>query len=323
MLWIKRNLFFVLGLLVAVGLLGHAIYLLLDKFKQDTLVKDELETHWSSLKGFYGMEVFPNNENLKALANDQAKLTRFISEGRALFNPVAPVRFSGAQGFKTALDNAVSALNAKANKAGVLVPTNYYYSFQGQAQLLNFSLNSMRIMAHQLAEIQQFCDILFDAKINRLEAIQRARAGDDSTLATGLEADYVAEPIRATPQGTVYPYQLTFRCFSSELAAVMEGLVKSPHGFIVKSLQVEPVALEFAPSPGAFDVPVPPTPGTPPRLPPRGPRGGTRPMPGAGVAPFNPLRPAAKTNLGGLQTVLNEKPFRVVMRIEAVSPPGR
>ena len=101
---------------------------------------------------------------------------------------------------------------------------------------------------------------------------------------------------------------MEFYCFTSELAAALEGLYKSPHGLLVKALRVE--ALPDQPKmPGAAapqPVPVaPPVPGAP------GQRPGRRP-PGSGVAPPKE----------GLETVLNEKPLRATLLIEVVKPGG-
>jgi hypothetical protein len=155
----------------------------------------------------------------------------------------------------------VAQLNASAKKAGVILPPQFYYGFQGQANQLNFSLAGMRTMSHQMAEIQKFCEILFDAKINRLESVARARAGvdDDNPAISG--AELTDESIRTNRLGTVYPYRLTFRCFSGELASVLEGFANSPHGFLVKAVEVESVPLD---APPVFDPSMLPPPGSPP-----------------------------------------------------------
>jgi hypothetical protein len=285
MSWVKRNLFFVIGAAVAGVLIILAVVNLIGKLGQDKLATDELEQQWHTLKGYYEMNPFPSQENLNAMRGDVNRLRKFMADGRPLFTPVKATLYNNPQQFKTALDNMVAQLNASAKKAGVLLPPQFYYGFQGQANQLNFSLGGMRTMSHQMAEIQKFCEILFDAKINRLESVARARAGVDDDNPAIPTAELTDETIRTNRLGAIYPYRLTFRCFSGELAAVMEGFANSPHGFLVKAVEVEAVPLD---APGVFDPTLMPPPGSPPPgFPPPGIRPPRtflppRPLPGGG-----------------------------------------
>jgi hypothetical protein len=252
MLWIKRNLFFFLGMVVAVALFGFGVYNLVDKFSQDTRETEDMEQQLSTLKSFYDTpgKAFPSKANINMLQGDIQKLQRFSADCRPFFAAVKPVQFNSLPDFKNELVNMIAKLNSEARSAGVLIPTNYSYAFQTQVPKLNISQPAMRTLSLQMAEVQQLCDILFAAKINRLEGVQRARTEDDFGPGAA-DADYVAEPIRTTPLGTVYPYRLNFRCFSSELAGVLEGFIKSPYGFVIKTVEVEAVPLDYvAPVPG-------------------------------------------------------------------------
>ncbi|MCX8156241.1 MAG: Amuc_1100 family pilus-like protein [Verrucomicrobiae bacterium] len=266
MQWVKRNLFFVIGAAVAVVLIVLAVVNLIGKLNRDRLATEELEQQWHTLKGYYDMNPFPSQENLNAMRGDVNRLRRFMADGRPLFTPVKATLYNNPQQFKTALDNMVAQLNASAKKAGVILPPQFYYGFQGQAHQLNFSLGGMRTMSHQMAEIQKFCEILFEAKINRLESVARARAGVDDDNPAVSTAELTDENIRTNRLGAVYPYRLTFRCFSGELAAVMEGFANSPHGFLVKAVEVEAVPLDAPPvfDPGMIPPPGSPPPGFPP-----------------------------------------------------------
>ena len=46
------------------------------------------------------------------------------------------------------------------------------------------------------------------------------------------------------------PYEVTFRCFSSELAAVLAGLASSPYALLVKTINVELAPAVAAPEAG-------------------------------------------------------------------------
>lgn len=349
MLWLKRNLFFVIGLLVAVGLLVFAIMNLLDKSGQNQAVRTELDDQWAQLENFYSLSPFPGASNIAAVLDDQKKLGEFINASRKVFQPIPPARFSGEQGFKTELDKAIFQINAAAKSKGVFTPTNYYYSFQAQKTLIRFAAGSLDPMARQLAEIQAMCKVLFDAEIVRLEAVQRARVSDDDgAAATGTTfSDIIPEPIVNTPFATIAPYRVTFTCFSANLAQVVDGFVNSPHGFIIKTIEVAPSTLDFNVQPGTEPAdgtaPAPPAapematpamdpnaPAPPVRVPQFRTRKGGLPAGGGRVLvpnapppvvgahpPGQPGKPAV--DKGGLITILNERPFRVSLLIQVIT----
>ena len=103
------------------------------------------------------------------------------------------------------------------------------------------------------------------------------------------------------------PYEVTFRCFSQDLANVLSGFASSPHGFIVTDIKVQTAAATTAAtaSPGGGE-----TMGnqsspyvTPPRQQPSQPTSQS---------------PSAPVGRGGLQTVLKEQLLSVTMKIEVV-----
>src|SRR5204863_722067 len=121
------------------------------------------------------------------------------------------------------------------------------FSFEAQKKALKLAPASFPGIAIQLAEVKTICDVLFDAKINRLVSIKRARlSADDPQGGT----DYVDFPMATNDMtaALISPYQAEFNCFSSELAAAVEGIYKSPHGLLIKALMVEPTA-QGAPAP--------------------------------------------------------------------------
>ena len=131
------------------------------------------------------------------------------------------------------------------------------------------------------------------------------------------------------------PYEVTFRCFSSELASVLAGFASSPAGLIVKSINVEPAAAIAAvtdPAAPAAATYVPPvqtyTPPPPPPMAERGPGGmadryGTAqrrytPPPVAQPAYTPPPAGAGAKSKGGLPTVLDEKQLKVTLVLVVV-----
>ena len=94
----------------------------------------------------------------------------------------------------------------------------------------------------------------------------------------------------------LWPYEVTFQCFSSELSSALEDLERAPYGFLVKSVVVDPAEDRATP------------PGTPPGAPP-------------GAPPGRRFGPGPATNAPtGLVTLINEKLLRVTLRIEVIKP---
>ena len=156
--------------------------------------------------------------------------------------------------------------------------------------------------------MKTICDLLFAAKINALDSVRRVRvSADDKEV-----PDYTELPARTNEMAVLTPYEVTFRCFSSELAQVLTGFAYSPHGFIVKTVSIDPAsALAVTPEAQAAG----------PAINSRffGPPGLYRGVLGTQEAPMvQPVAPVTPAVRGGLQTVLNERPLRVTMVIEVV-----
>ena len=89
-------------------------------------------------------------------------------------------------------------------------------------------------------------------------------------------------------EAVLTPYQITFRAFSPEIAQVLSGFASSPHGFIVKGINVQRA---------------------------EGNASGDGSAQGASSEMPPPAMPAGR---GGLQTVLNEQLLRVTIEVEIV-----
>ena len=90
----------------------------------------------------------------------------------------------------------------------------------------------------QLGEVKNISEILFAARVNALDGIQRVRVSDDDTA--GPQADYLEDVSVTNNLAVLTPYAITFRSFSPELAAVLAGFAASPNGMIVKAINIRP-----------------------------------------------------------------------------------
>jgi hypothetical protein len=77
-----------------------------------------------------------------------------------------------------------------------------------------------------------------------LDAVQRERTADDSNPANGASVganDYTDSISLTNGNVVITPYQVTFECFTPELANVISSFANQQHTVVVKTLNVLPV----------------------------------------------------------------------------------
>ncbi|MEJ0089337.1 MAG: hypothetical protein WDM80_06275 [Limisphaerales bacterium] len=195
--------------------------------------------------------------------------------------------------FAADLRRTIDLLQHEAEAVPVQLPPKYSFSFEAQRQIVKFA-GGLNSLAEQLGEVKTISEILFAARVNALDSIQRVRVSDDDT--TGPQNDYLNETSVTNNLAVLTPYVVTFRSFTPELAAVLAGFAASPNGMIVKAINVAPsAAAAQAGGPGYS--------------------GG---MPGM---PAPPAPPSAPTGKGGnLPTVLKEQLLRITLEVVIVKP---
>ena len=138
---------------------------------------------------------------------------------------------------------------------------------------LTFAPGSLEPLSVQLGEVKTISEIFLGRGINALDGIQRVRVSPDD--AGGPQTDNLAEQPLTNNLAVLVPYQITFRAFSPEIARVLEAFAASPHGFIVKTIGVQPAGVRPAvrqpdiPMRAAFDPNGPQSRGYPPATTPR------------------------------------------------------
>lgn len=319
MAWVKRNLFFVVGGVVALALLGGAGFYIYKAWDRNATAFTSLNEVVGTLKGLTGQTPSPGNEkvNNTQIAKDQDKEVRAWNEKAfASFAPVPPILTGAVSGasFSSALQNTLGQLRREAEAAGVVLPPKYDFSFAAEKDRLTFSAGGLDVLAAQLAEVAAVSKVLFAARINALDSLQRVRVSDDDLA--GPVGDYIDEHPTTNELSVITPYLLTFRCFTPELARVMGGFATGTNAFLIKAVNVQPAGAASALGAAPGMMPGGETPGYPPArfagegaATPYGyPPAMQQPQPGA-------LPPGGK---GGLQTVLKEQLLRVTMEVGLV-----
>ena len=286
--WIKRNKFFVIGLILALGLLGAAGFYDYQSWSRNEAAFDHLNGIYGNLKELTGKKLSPGNDkinNIEIAREQERQLRAWVRETRKYFQPIERIPDVGngtlrPKEFGDALSQTIAQLQHDAASANVTLPPDYGFSFNAERNQLTYATGNLDPFAVQLGEVKTISEILFAARVNWLDSVQRTRVSDDDTAG---QSDYIDETSQTNNLAVLTPYQITFRAFSPEIAEVLAGFENSPHGFIVKGINVQRADATAA-------------------------------------APAAPATPAGR---GGLQTVLAEKLLRVTLEVEVVKLSSR
>lgn len=328
--WIKRNLFFVIGAVVALLLMVGAGFYTWTGWSHNSAALEDLNSKYEELKRLSNLNPNPGSgkvDNTKAAREQVRQVSAAFAQVANQFKPISAIPEGtnvSVQAFAARLSRTIYDLQREATNAGVLLlQPKYEFSFRQQNQAVKFAPGSVGPLAVQLGEVKALCDLLIAAKINALESIQRERVSSDDLA--GQQTDYLEMRSETNDLAVLSPYQITFRSFSPELAQVLCGFAASANGVIIKSVNVEPAAPTAADvatsppvtyySPPPVAVPTFPTPrsaedGVGRGLPGRYDRG-----PSAPVATTPAPAPVAST---APRTVLNEKQLKVTMLVQVV-----
>lgn len=326
MKWLKQNLLLVVGGLVALGLLGFAGYFLYDKIQQKNGVTEQLTAGTAELERLVKRPVYPNEENIKAAQAEQKRLAASLQTVKNYFPPVSHNTNSlEGSSFKAFLENSIHDFTVSAERSGVLLPPKpYHFSFTAQRPLVNFAAGSIEPLTVQVTDIKAILSCLYKAKIHSLVGLRRASVSSDDPVGS---LDYVSKKFatNALTKAVIAPYEVTFQCFSSELADALSRLATAPETFVITNINVQ---LNSAATPGLATE-------TPMMMPMAGARiGGMDPMMAAryglagrgmmnptlasryGLAPAPPPEgqaPASKTGI-----VVDEKSLKVTLTIHSI-----
>jgi arsenate reductase-like glutaredoxin family protein len=245
--WIKRNLFFVIVGILALGMLGAAAFYNFTSWSRNAKAVDRLNEIYTSLGNLKKKDI--SADNIAAAREQTQQLEQWMSQTGKYFRPIASVpgrENISDEAFANALRRTIHELQAESSAASVTLPPDYSFSFTAQRVSVKFASGSLRPLSEQLGEVKAISEILFAAHVNALDGIQRIRVSDDD--AAGPQSDYIDDQPTASDLGSLTPYQITFRGFSSEIAQVLASFASSPHGFIVKGINVQPASSDTTPA---------------------------------------------------------------------------
>jgi hypothetical protein len=318
MAWVKRNLIFVI--IIAVGLIatGYCGYLLFSVLGANSGVKSDYDSTLTQLETAQKANPPATKENIEAAKADGERVGQLLVNFRKSFGPFPIAPKVDDRGFVEHLQLILRQFGAEATNAGVRLPPDYAFSFSQQLHHVSFSSECIGPWMQELEEIKLILRILYAAKINYLEQIQRVPAcNDDLSGDDCLNATSVSNQL-----GVIAPYKITFTGFSTEVASVLTGFAVATNYFVVKYLNITPsraplpvVSTPTAPTMQQRYIP-PPDYGQytleDGERPGRGSRGrpmSRQPVPAQAAAPAGPTPP---------ETILQETPLYVTLVVDAV-----
>ncbi len=315
--WIKRNLFFVVGGLLAVGLLGGAGFFIYTGWTRNSEQSAKLNEIYGKLQEISQSPQQPGNAKINntQIARDQEKQEReWIASANKFFKKIPalpPTANVSSSDYSDALRKTIALLQHEADSASVTLPPNCYFSFSAQHNTVRFAGGSLNLLAAQLGEVKVISEILIAARVNDLDGIQRVRVSEDDAGLQSVQSDYIEEQPVTNDLAIITPYVVTFRSFTPELARVISGFATSPYPFIVKSVYVQPAGAETqeTAAPAAINYYQGPARGYT--------RGAEAPMQ-TQMQPQTQLPGQPAAGKGGLQTVLKEQLLRITIEVEIV-----
>lgn len=316
MAWIKRNLLFVVGLVVAVALNGAGVWYLLGQIQQSTDALAELEAKNQNLDNLYANDPFPEKKNIDLAKVEQQKMQKFLGEALARFQTNDVPKDLDSQRYQSLLLSTIADLERLAEESGTKLPaSDYAFTFSPQKGNTQIPVGRLGELAAELADIRAISKVIFQAKVHALTSLKRAGA---STNDYG-NADIITgkKPITDPVTGAVLrPYEVQFQCFSTELGDVLAGFANTPETIVVRAVNIQKGTLNLesgstaAPMIAAPAFPMAGMPGGMDRA--LAARYGIRPTTPAPAA----VAPSTSGTPGG--AIVDEKPIQVSISLDVI-----
>ncbi len=327
MLWLKRNIVLLIGIFSAVAFLTLAVIFMIyeynDYVAQDIAVTQRLE----GIKTLKSYNPQPSEENILVIKNNTSLIKKFMVDADGLFLSVTNQKLD-SQRFLVLIDNTIAELTKEATNSSVTLPPRYMFTFGGLKGNPNVAITMIEPLTVQIEEIKAICGVLFRAKIAALQSLQRTPVHGEQQASSSAEY-LIGRSVVTNNYGIVVPYRVSFRCFSPELAGVLNGFAGAAHFMVVRTLTIQPADGSGGDAtPGNMPgMNTGMTPGTPM---PANPAPTSIVIPGVGVPqsrPGLPPNPKPGTTPGANTVaksnkvkVLDEKPLLVTMDVDIIKP---
>jgi hypothetical protein len=318
MTWVKRNIIFIIVMVLGLGATGYCGYLLYGIMGANSGLGGEYADAVKQVEDLRKGPPPPTPENISAATADQERVKEFLRTFKKSFAPFPVAKSVDDRGFVEHLTLMERQFALEATNAGVQLPNDYHFSFAGEQKKVSFSAECLDPLMQEMEEVNMILRLLYAAKINYLEELQRIPACQDDNSGE----DILFTSSISNQWGLVTPYKVSFRGFSTEVASVLMAFANSSNCFVVKYLTVRP---SQAPLPVVTDDAGNPQPQPqymqPEYAPPMDDEDGggrrmrrRRPMP----QQMMPTQPAQPTGPSPPETILRELPLYVTIVVDVV-----
>ncbi len=152
MVWIKRNLVFVIVAVVAVLLLGAAGFYTYRSWSHNQAALEKLNEAYNTLRDLNNQKPAPGNDkvnNIEIAREQQRQLRAWLDSAGKYFQPIPPIPAPtdgeiNAKAFAAALSRTIDQLSREAEKASVMLPPRYSFSFEAERPLVKFARRAAR-----------------------------------------------------------------------------------------------------------------------------------------------------------------------------------
>lgn len=285
----------VLGGLVAAGLLAAAVLYLLQGVQRGNALEAELAAQLEKLANINNAEFTASPANVKLARENTERVAAFQAGAQKMLVDASMPELDDAK-FRALLDTAIYELSRGCSNATIIIPPKYAFTFGAQLGKLKYAPGSLEPCYRQLQDLKAISGVLIAAKIHSIESLRRVRVSVDDPK--GDSAYLEDQTLRTNSFAVIAPYEVSFKGFSPELAAVLNGLARTPEFFVVKNLTVLPEGARVAVDSTTMTNPAPPV------------------VTGSGGGKKGAAPPPAQRRV----TILDERPLRITLSLESVRP---
>lgn len=218
--WVKNNIGLVIGGLLALFLMILAGGFLYTQMKAEGSAQSNLEMGFTDLRKLLTRNPHPGDpekgvDNIGAVKTEQERLSsNLLLPLRKLFKPFVVPKDLDNFKFKSLLEEKVASMQRAAERSGTDLPmegdTKYSFSFSDIRPKVDFASETLAPMAFQLLQIEALSQVLFDAKVHSINAIQRHEIHEPEEDETGEQDVY-----GTASQTNVDPYAGMHSSYSS------------------------------------------------------------------------------------------------------------
>ncbi|MGB0582152.1 MAG: hypothetical protein ACPGVU_20855 [Limisphaerales bacterium] len=238
----KRNLFWIVGGVVSVGMIIVAVLFSSSaKVKADASL-DALSAYTNTVNKLKDATPYPSPETIAKVDNDALKVEGFSKEAESLFAYEKPRRRQ-PQKFKVHLINSLVALHTEATNHNVRLPVgvDFNFTFSHLLSMPNLLPCSVAPLAERLQDVQDISRILFESRVHAIDSFARVPGWANEQGGRVLMHDVGIRTNLSTEAAdfTSTPYRISFRGFTSELTEVLNRFACADRFYVVRQIEVQ------------------------------------------------------------------------------------